>query len=86
MEYGFVGQLYKLMRAGDTVSFRQALCDYPTSALNLPADGYVAPVLISTVFAERADYLGRQEGRTAIAIAGKKQAMDILTLLRDRDG
>ena len=57
MEYGFVGQLYRFMKDGDTNRFCQALRDNPASALNLPADGCVAPVLISAVFAERVDYL-----------------------------
>ncbi len=57
MEYGFVGQLYKLMRTGDTASFRRMLADHPKASLNLPADGSVAPVLISAVFTGRNDYL-----------------------------
>ncbi|MEM8638776.1 MAG: hypothetical protein AAGG51_08200 [Cyanobacteria bacterium P01_G01_bin.54] len=57
MKYGFVGQIYKLMRAGDTDGFRQLLKAHPQSALNQPADGCVAPVLISAVFARRVDYL-----------------------------
>ena len=90
MEYGFVGKLYKLMRAGDTPSFQRMLQTHPPSALNQPADGCVAPVLISAVFTKRVDYLKalldagadpNLRGETALSISQKKKAENLAQLI-----